>query len=413
MKHWMSLAIALTFLPTVWAAPASNDVYEEVLYHEFQSDILSKESRSNKIYGLTAKDQSLFVDALWDLIDEEKNQEALVALDEINTFHYQLIERLRMEILRLKYKRSLFLPEDLLEELKNVLLNPIVETRLIYTIAAYEEDLLKAGHDDLIELAKNHTKYFDIAEDEVTKKEITSNIVGDLFHDTPDTTTYMNGEYVLSVKIFMFCRENRIYPCLMVMKDVHGQPVRNDDGSIWTHPALASSARGLPSYVRNGNTPAGILTIDSVMPSADQQISFGKFRRMIVNFIPKSKNESLMKALIPESSHKLEWWKPAIVSRDVGRNLLRIHGTGKTNHDPSTPYYPFMRTSGCIAQRENTYDGITFKDQRVLLDEVMKAMDLTPNYANEVKVKGIIYIMDLDDESSAVSAHDLASLGIE
>jgi hypothetical protein len=413
MKHWMSLALALTFLPNVWANPISDDAYEEVLYHDFQSRILSKELRSYKIHGITNKDQALFVDALWDLIDEDNNPAALDALDELNTFYYQVVDRLRVEILRLKYKRSLNLPQDLLEELRSNLLNPIAERRLIYTIAAYEEVILEAGHDDIIELAQNHKAYFDIAEDEVAKKEITNNVVGDLFHETPDTTTYMNGEYVVSVKIFMFCRENRIYPCLMVMKDVHGQPVRNADGSLWTHPSLASSARGLPSYVRNGNTPAGILTIDSVMPAADQQISFGKFRRMIVNFVPKSKNESLMRSLIPESSQNLEWWKPAIVSRDVGRNLLRIHGTGKTNVDPTTPYYPFMRTSGCIAQRENTYDGITFKDQRVLLDEVMKAMDLTPNYANEVKVKGILYIMDLDDESSAVSANDLAKKGIE
>src|SRR5690606_14102858 len=103
---------------------------------------------------------------------------------------------------------------------------------------------------------------------------------------------------------------------------------------IWTNPALASSARGIPSYSRNGNTPAGILTIDSVMPSADQQLSFGKFRRMILNFIPKSKNEVLTKKLLPESSHQNGWWKPAVVARDVGRNLLRIHGTGKINKDP-------------------------------------------------------------------------------
>lgn len=412
MKHWMSLAIALTFLPSVWAAPSPDDVYEETLYHEFQTQLLSKEKRALQIYGLTSKDQSLFVDALWDMV-EENQPEAIEALGEINSFHYQLIERLRIEILRLKYKRSLFLPEDLVVELKNNLLNPIAETRLLYTIAAYEEELLNAGHDDIIELAKNHKQYFDISEDETAKKEITNNIVADLFYETPDTTTYMNGEYVKSVKIFKFCRDNRLYPCLMVMKDVHGNPVRNADGSLWTNSSLASSSRGLPSYTRNGNTPAGVFTIDSVMPSADQQISFGKFRRMIINFVPKSKNESLLKSLLPASSHELDWWRPTTISRDAGRNLFRIHGTGKVNMDPTTPYYPFMRTSGCIAQRENTYEGITFKDQRDLLDEVMKAMDLVPNYANEVKVKGVLYLMDLDDENAPVTAADLASRGIE
>lgn len=199
----------------------------------------------------------------------------------------------------------------------------------------------------------------------------------------------------------------------MVMRNIHGEVVRNADGTIWTHASLASSAKGLPSYTRNGNTPAGIMTIDSVMPVADQQLSFGKFRRMMLNFIPKSKNEVLLKSLMPTSSHDQEWWKTTITARDMGRNLFRIHGTGKINQDPTTPYYPFMRTSGCIAQRENTYNGVTYKDQRDLLDAIMVAMDLQPTYENELKVKGILYLVEIDDKNEAVSAEDLALRGIE
>jgi hypothetical protein len=238
-------------------------------------------------------------------------------------------------------------------------------------------------------------------------------MISDLFHKAPDVTTYMNGEYVNSVKIFMFCRENRLYPCLMVMRNVHGEVVRDDDGIIWSHKSLASSARGLPSYTRNGNTPTGILTIDSVMPAADQQVSFGKFRRMILNFIPKSKNESLMKSLLPASSHTEDWWKSSVTARDIGRNLFRIHGTGKLNQDPSVPYYPFMRTAGCIAQRENTYDGVKYQDQRELLDAIMIAMNMETNFENEIKVKGILYLVEIDDKNAPVELEDLALRGIE
>lgn len=411
MKHWMSLAFALAFMTSVWASPKSENILEEVLYNDYQKAILSGTSQ-NSLMGFTSEEQTLFVDALWDL-SEEARPEALKALNEIDTFHYDLIERLRVAILRLKYNRAKGLPEDLEVELLNVLLSPVVETRIIYTIAAYEAELLAAGHDKVIAYAKNHLPYFDISEDEIRRKEITNDVVTDLFYHTPDVTTYMNGEYVKSVKIFMFCRDNRLYPCLMTMRNVHGEIVRNEDGSIWTHPALASSARGLPSYTRNGNTPAGILTIDSVMPSADQQISFGKFRRMILNFVPKSRNEVLLKSLLPASSHQEDWWKPTVVARDAGRNLFRIHGTGKLNNDPLTPYYPFMRTSGCIAQRENTYPEMTYRDQRELLDDVMTAMDMVPNYQNEVKVKGILYLVDLDDKNAPVLAEDLALRGIE
>ena len=161
------------------------------------------------------------------------------------------------------------------------------------------------------------------------------------------------------------------------------------------------------------NTPQGIHTIDSVMPSADAQMSFGKFRRLILNFIPKSKNEVLTKSLLPESSLNSDWWKSAVVSRDIGRNLLRIHGTGKINVDKQTPYYPFMRTSGCIAQRENTYDGVTYRDQRHLLDTVMKALDLAAIYENETQAKGILYLMEIDDKNAPVTLEDLSLRGIE
>lgn len=409
MKHWIYLAV-FAFMTPVLAAETP-DVLEETLYHNFRQHIKT-DNQSKSAVGFVPFEQSLFVDALWDMLDEN-SKEAKKVLSQIEPFHYDLIQRLRVEILKLKYEKAIHLSAELVAELENTLRSPEVEIKLIYTLAAYEEDLLRAGHIELINLAKNHSQYFDIEQDQEKKRELSKNIIADVFYDSPDVTTYMNGEYVNSVKLFMFCRTNRLYPCLMVMRDIHGRAVRNNDGSLWTHKSLASSARGLPSYTRNGNTPAGVWTIDSVMPYADQQISFGKFRRMIINFIPKSQNERLIKSLLPESSHTEDWWHQTITARDIGRNLFRIHGTGKKNVDPSTPYYPFMRTSGCIAQRENTYDDTTFKDQRVLLDTIMESMDLNPEFSNEVRVKGILYVMEVDDQNRAVDTDDLFQWGLE
>lgn len=414
MKHWMSLALILTLSQALWANPNPDDVIEEVLYQDYKQSLLSAKN-TNKLHsrsGFSEYEQKLFVDAIWDLADEGQVQ-VLDTLDPISTLHYELSERLRIGILRIKYKRAQALPNDLIAELINILEMPTAETKIVYLIAAYEEDLLIAGHKELIQLAKKHNAYFDISEDQERKNDITEDMIADLFHQTPDTTTYMNGEYIKSVKIFKFCRENRLYPCLMVMKDIHGEVVRNPDGTIWTHKSLASSARGLPSYTKNGNTPTGIFTIDSVMPVADQQISFGKFRRMMLNFIPKSRNEGLIKALLPKSSHDQDWWKSSVTARDIGRSLFRIHGTGKINTDPTVPYYPFMRTSGCIASRENTYDGVTYRDQQDLLNTIMKAMDLVPKYENELQVKGILYLVEIDDKNAPVEAEDLALRGIE
>ncbi len=43
----------------------------------------------------------------------------------------------------------------------------------------------------------------------------------------------------------------------------------------------------------------------------------------------------------------------------------------------------------------------------------MTAMDMVPNYQNEVKVKGILYLVDPDDKNAPVLAEDLALRGIE
>ncbi len=410
-QHWMIFTLLLTIsLPSLGAT--SQAVLEESLYFNFQKTILDKSLAQKGMNGFSAFEQGLFVDAIWDLA-EEKSPEALEALDTIQTFHYTLFEKLRIGILRLKYSRATDLPVDLVTELQNALLEPKADIRIVYTIAAYEAELLAAGHTDLISTAKGHPEYMDVAADSDRKKELTTDMIADIFHRTPDVTTYMNGEYVKSVKIFMFCRSNRLYPCLMTMRDAHGEVVRNADGTIWTHKALASSKQGLPSYTRNGNTPTGILTIDSVMPVADQQTSFGKNRRMILNFVPKSKNEQLFRSLLPESSQTDDWWKENITARDIGRNLFRIHGTLKINTDATVPYYPFMRTSGCIAQRENTYEGVTFNDQRVLLDSIMTALDLEPVFANEPKIKGILYLVEIDDTDEVVTEEALRSFGIE
>ena len=399
------------FATTALANIQSENVIEEVIYQNFKLNLQSK-NKSNFLTGFSSFEQKLLVDAAWD-IAEEGDPSVIDTLTESNTLHYDLIERLRVGILRIKFKRSSMLPQNLVEELINVLNQEKVDIRIVYIIAAYEEDVLSAGHIELIAKAKLHAEYFDVALDQERKNDITEDMISDLFHKAPDVTTYMNGEYVKSVKIFMFCRENRLYPCLMVMRNVHGEVVRDVDGIIWSHKSLASSARGLPSYTRNGNTPTGILTIDSVMPAADQQVSFGKFRRMILNFIPKSKNESLMKSLLPASSHTEEWWKSSVTARDIGRNLFRIHGTGNLNQDPSVPYYPFMRTAGCIAQRENTYDGVKYQDQRELLDAIMIAMNMETNFENEIKVKGILYLVEIDDKNAPVELEDLALRGIE
>jgi hypothetical protein len=378
----------------------SNDVNEELKYNEYRN--LLATSASIASLNLNQSEQKLFVDALEDALYEGFDSNKIT-----NQPNFSLVERLRLEILKVKFQKTLFIDTELAKEILSALTQKTIEERFIYILSANEQMFLDIGEFNIISAAKNHSSYFHLSLKKEKNTEIEKAIVTDLYFNTPAINSDKNGKYKNSVKIYMFCRSNRLFPCLMIMRDLNGKEIRNPDQSLWSHPVLAVSKHGLPSFERNGNTPAGIFTIDSVMPSADQQKSFGQFRRMMLNFIPKSNNETTLKSLLPKSSWQHSWWSASPVARDIGRSLFRIHGTGEINTDPNAPFYPFIRTSGCIANKENTYDGITYQDQRILLDSIMTALKLKASYANEVKIKGVLYLVELNEIPRAVSLEDL------
>ncbi len=237
----------------------------------------------------------------------------------------------------------------------------------------------------------------------------TNKQIEELIFETPDVSQYENGKYRNGVKLFLFCRHNRSYPCRFVLKDMYDRLVRDSHGEIWSLPALAKSAGNLPFYKTNGYTPEGVHTIDSVMPEANRVLSFGKFRRVILNWVP---TDASTITLLPSSSHKSKWWKASSLARNNGRKWLRIHGTGRKNTNPLSSYYPHMPTSGCVSVREGEYNGINYKDQRIVLDALMNAMKLGPVYSNETKIKGLLYVIELDEKKERVSEETLKEYGI-
>jgi hypothetical protein len=235
----------------------------------------------------------------------------------------------------------------------------------------------------------------------------------DLVAGSRQIESFSNGKYTNGILVFKFCRQDRKFPCRMIVRDRNGRLARTANGKVWSIPTLGMAANGKPYYKVSGDTPSGVYTIDSVMPKADQTRSFGLYRRLILNFIPKADREQNHLYLLPQSHHNQTWWHEAVTGRQVGRNLLRIHGTGKIVTKPTDPFYTFAPTQGCINTRENTYDGITFKDQRLLLDAAMLTMGLPANYANEAKLYGLLYVINVDSRTSPVSAEDLEAWGIK
>ena len=233
-----------------------------------------------------------------------------------------------------------------------------------------------------------------------------------LFFDPIDAADFQNGAYANKSRLFLFCRHDRNYPCVLALKDRGDNPLR-DGKKLWTQAGLGLSGYGKPFNERLGNTPQGVQLVDSVMPEADQYEDYGQFRRMILEFPESSKNETEMRRLLPSASTVSDWWRESAIARDIGRGELRIHGTGSRNDYPQTLFYPFIATIGCVAQLELKYGDINYIDQRHLLDHVMQAEGLEPKFANEPSIRALLYVIDIDDQKRAVTPADLARYGIE
>lgn len=132
---------------------------------------------------------------------------------------------------------------------------------------------------------------------------------------------------------------------------------------------------------------------------------------MILDFLPKSKSEKNIRAVLPASSWNAQWWQEGVIARNIGRGLFRIHGTGQPA-PVNEPYYPFFGTSGCVAQRENFYDGVEYKDQRLLLDRLMHSLGMHSVYENEESIQGLLFVMNINSEDRAVELSDLHRLKI-
>ena len=281
-----------------------------------------------------------------------------------------------------------------------------------YTLTAYEKYFSTPNWNAIRLWVNTHKSSYEGITAPATSLTENPQLLKDLLHTTPQLDKYAKGRYKNSPRIYMLCRDKRKYPCLMVIKKSNGEFLtENNSSALWTQPALGYSWRLKKYNQTNGNTPSGVLRVDGVMPEADQTSIFGKYRRLILNFVAPSEDETNHKYLLPASSHTATWWREAVAARDIGRGLFRIHGSGLMS-SPFSTYHPFVATSGCVAKRENTYSGITYQDQRLILDALMQAADLEPTYENESKIRALLYIINIDDRKGPVRLEDLKRLDL-
>lgn len=218
-------------------------------------------------------------------------------------------------------------------------------------------------------------------------------------HELQEILNFKN----LKLSVFALLHSDRNRPGKLFVRRPNGSFVHKSDGSLWSIPVLGLSGKGLPFNHSNGCTPCGVYTLDSVMPEANRLFDFGKFRRLIVNFISKSQDEVVIKDLLPRAHHTKLWWSQCLVGRELGRSLLRIHGTGDVNKRPLSLHFPMVPTSGCLATVETNFFGLWKRNhQRELLDCLMSALSLPNTFENESKIHGVLYVIDFDGKFQAL-----------
>ena len=199
------------------------------------------------------------------------------------------------------------------------------------------------------------------------------------------------------LSIIALLHHDRYRPGKILIRKNDGKFHTTQEGHLWSVPVLGLSSRDLAFNHSNGNTPQGVFSIDAVMPEANHPYEFGVHRRLIVNFLPE------FHQYLPANHTEQDWWKQSIVARELGRSLLRIHGTGRKNTNPMSSHFPLVPTSGCLATTEVNFMGIYQQfDQRKLLDTLMEASGLQITFLNESKIHGLLYVVEFDGRFQAL-----------
>ena len=198
------------------------------------------------------------------------------------------------------------------------------------------------------------------------------------------------------VMVYLICSEDRKRPATMVIKNRAGEFLTKK------FECLVHGRENKFFFLPNGATPAGVYCIHGVMPDTNNQKLFGKYHRLIIDFVGTEQ----VKLYLPKEMSCDRWYLPALIGKRLGREHLRIHGTGKKNFKFWASFYPHVTTSGCISMREDR--GRT--DQRDLLQTLLLAQGAKESDQNYEKIRASLYIIETKEEEFDLALKKLDQL---
>ncbi|MBS1763262.1 MAG: hypothetical protein JSR00_10340, partial [Bacteroidetes bacterium] len=177
---------------------------------------------------------------------------------------------------------------------------------------------------------------------------------------------------------------------------------------------LARSISGLPSYIKNGNTPQGIFRMDGLGKSQAEFIGPTLNIQLTMpveydarHFYKDSTIDSLTtditfyKSLLPDNYKNYDPAFEAYYAGLSGRTEIIAHGTTlKPSYYFSEKFYPYSPTLGCLSTLElwNDNSGLReMSDQQKLVDAVTSAGG----------ADGYYIVIDIDDSQKPVTADEV------
>jgi len=236
----------------------------------------------------------------------------------------------------------------------------------------------------------------------------------------PPLTDLLNWQIApKAAQLYVFCRPDRRYLCLAVLKDRDGRFVYQRR-TLWSLPLLARSINGLRSQFQFGQSPAGIYRIEGVSPRSESRYfrAYGQFP-LVKLFLPGEEGVSptgslptqlnAYQALLPPSWRGYFPMEQTFWAGQLGRGLIRIHGTGEGLDffgDRFPDSYGWNPTTGCISALE-VYDS-TGRLEKADMPKILRA--ISQNAGDSIEGYLILVEIPQVDSQKAVTVEDIQSL---
>ena len=206
--------------------------------------------------------------------------------------------------------------------------------------------------------------------------------------------------------IWMFLPKDRTIVGRALIQDSNGKLVKGVKEEIESFEYLGLSASSAPFYLTNGNTPAGIYSIQGTHKSSNIFIgpvplieTYMPYEGKTDLFFEKEKVDSVWnietyKQLIPEGLRNYDFMYQSYLAGKMGRSEIVIHGT---TIDPEffegKSFYPLTPSLGCMCGKEiwSSKSGEIIESEHLRLLRTFKKLKCQP---------GLLVVIQVDVDTS-------------